>query len=487
MSLGWLESLWPVVLGFNALVLVYFLTLNTVYLFTSLFAFRALRRYADRLRSVAVDDLLGAGVLPPVTVLAPGYNEAATCVESVRALLGLKYPDYEVLFVNDGSTDATLELLQDAFDLRKMPRAPTADVPTARIRDVYRSTTHPRLWVIDKDNGGKADALNAGLSLCRTPLFCAIDADTLIERDALTRISRPFLEDARTVAAGGIIRIANGSKVESGRVTDVRLPRNLVARFQVLEYLRAFLAGRMGWDALDSTLVISGAFGMFRRSTAVAAGGYATDTVGEDMELVVRLHRYCRENRIPYGVRFVPDPVAWTECPESLRVLGRQRDRWQRGLMESMWRHRVMLFNPRYGRVGFLAYPYFFFLEMIGPVIEALGYVAFAVTLLLGRASPLYVLAFLLLAVVFGIALSVAAVALEELSFRRYTKGRDLAVLLSLSFVETIGYRQLNTWWRFRGVVSKLRGVRAWGVMDRRGFDTVARSAGSGASSGPRA
>jgi cellulose synthase/poly-beta-1,6-N-acetylglucosamine synthase-like glycosyltransferase len=485
MSLGWLEPLWPLVVGFNLLVLVYFLTLNSVYLLTSLFAFRALRRYALRLKSLAVDDLLGDGVLPPVTVLAPAYNEAANCVESVRALLGLRYPDYEVLFINDGSTDGTLEKLSEAFDLRRMPRAPTADVPTAEVRGVYRSTTHPRLWVVDKVNGGKADALNAGLSLCRTPLFCAIDADTLIERDALTRISRPFLEDARTVAAGGIIRIANGSTVESGRVTNIRLPGKLLARFQVLEYLRAFLSGRMGWDALDSTLVISGAFGMFRRSTVVAAGGYARDTVGEDMELVVRLHRHCRENRIPYGVRFVPDPVAWTECPESLRVLGRQRDRWQRGLIESMWRHRVMLFNPRYGRVGFLAYPYFFFLEMIGPVVEALGYFAFILTILLGRASALYVIAFLLLAVVFGIALSVAAVALEELSFRRYTKGRDLVVLLGLSFVETIGYRQLNTWWRFRGVISKLRGVRTWGVMDRQGFETAASGSASGATPSP--
>jgi len=189
---------------------------------------------------------------------------------------------------------------------------------------------------------------------------------------------------------------------------------------------------------------------------------------------VVRLHRHCREREIPYRIRFVPDPVAWTECPESLRVLGRQRDRWQRGLMESLWRHRVMLFNRRYGRIGWLAFPYFFLLEMIGPVIEALGYVAFVVTILLGRASPSYVVAFLLLAVVFGIALSIAAVALEELSFRRYTQGGDLAALLGLSFVETIGYRQLNTWWRFRGVISKLRGVRSWGIMDRQGFESGA-------------
>jgi cellulose synthase/poly-beta-1,6-N-acetylglucosamine synthase-like glycosyltransferase len=474
-SREWIDLAWTVLLGFNALVLVYFMALNSVYLGTSLVAFRSLRRYANRLKSLAVEDLLADGVLPPVTLVTPAFNEEATCVQSIRALLGLKYPDYEVLFVNDGSEDRTLDVLREAFALRPVPRAPTADLPSAPVRAVYRSTTHPRLWVIDKENGGKADALNAGLSVCRTPLFCAIDADTLVERDALMRISQPFLEDARTVAAGGIVRIANGSTVESGVVTDVRLPRSYLARFQVLEYLRAFLSARMGWDALDSTLIISGAFGMFRRSVVVDAGGYATDTVGEDMELVVRLHRHCRENDIPYLVRFVPDPVAWTECPETLRVLGRQRDRWQRGLMETMWRHRVMLLNPRYGRVGLVAYPYFFFLEMIGPVVEALGYAGFILTVLLGRASLLYVSAFLLLAVVFGIALSVSAVALEELTFRRYARNRDLVGLLGLAFVETLGYRQVNTWWRVRGMISKLRGSRTWGSMERQGFDVPTR------------
>lgn len=458
--------------GFNLLVLGYFLLLNTAYLVTSLFAFGALRRYANRLQSVDLEELLTEETLPPVTLLVPAYNESASCEEATRALLGLRHPDYEVVVVNDGSTDETLEILTEAFDLTPFPRAPTADIPTEDVREVYRSATHPRLWVVDKENGGKSDALNAGLNLCRTPLVCAIDADTLVEPDALTRISRAFLEDARTVASGGIIRIANGSRVRSGRVEEVRLPDNYLARLQVLEYLRAFLSGRMGWDALDAVLVISGAFGMFRREIVVEVGGWATDTVGEDMELVVRLQRHEAEAGKDMKVSFIPDPVAWTECPESLAVLGRQRDRWQRGLAESLWRHRVMLFNPRYGRVGMIAFPYFFFLELCGPVVEGLGYLAFATTLALGRAEPLYVVAFLTLAVAFGIALSVAAVALEELSFRRYSRVQDLVGLLGLAFLENFGYRQLSTWWRIRGMLSKLRGVESWGVMERTGFAT---------------
>jgi cellulose synthase/poly-beta-1,6-N-acetylglucosamine synthase-like glycosyltransferase len=456
--------------GFNVLVIAYFVVLNSVYLAMSLFAFGSLRRHALRMRTVDVTDLMAAAGMPPVTLLAPAYNEEATCVEAIKSLLTLRYASYDIIVVNDGSKDGTLAALREAFELVSADRAPVATIPTAQVRAVLRSRRNPSLWVIDKDNGGKADALNAGLNYCRTPLFCAIDADSLLEPDALTRIVRVFLEDSTTVAAGGVIRIVNGCVVRSGIVEEVGLPRSYLARVQVLEYLRSFLSGRMGWDAMDATLIISGAFGMFQRGVVSEAGGYATDTVGEDMELVVRLHRFCREQGRPYRVAFVPDPVAWTECPESLRVLGRQRDRWQRGLVESLFRHRAMLLNPRYGVVGLVAFPYFFFLEVFGPIIEGLGYLTFIAAVLLGRASTPYVLAFLAVAFAFGIALSFAAVALEELSFRRYPRVGDLLRLLGVAITESVGYRQLSTYWRLRGMWSKLRGATAWGAMDRKGF-----------------
>jgi cellulose synthase/poly-beta-1,6-N-acetylglucosamine synthase-like glycosyltransferase len=461
-----------VLLALDVVVILYFLVLNTSYFATTALALVALRRQARRAEAVVAEDVLTAGA-PPITLIAPAYNEAASCVEATNALLSLIYPEYEVLVVNDGSRDDTLARLVAAFELEPVPRAPTAEIPTARVREVYRSRRRPNLWVVDKENGGKADALNVGVNYCRTELFCALDADTLLERDALGRLVRPFLEDARTVAAGGMIRIVNDSLVRVGVVSAVRLPRKLLARFQVLEYLRAFLAGRVGWDVLDAVLIISGAFGLFRRGLVAELGGFAQDTVGEDMELVVRMHRHCRERRIPYRITFVSDPVAWTECPERLRDLGRQRDRWQRGLMQVLWRHRRMLFNPRYGRVGMVAFPYFFFLEGLGPVIELLGYAAFLVSLALGRWYPLYALALFMVAFVFGAALSVAAVGLEELSFRRYERWRDLARLLALSVLETFGYRQLNSWWRVRGIISALRREHAWGAMTRRGFQSA--------------
>lgn len=387
------------VFGFSFLVLTYFFALNTFYMLTNIFAFTSLRKYAGRLKSFQINELLSSSGAPPITLLAPAYNEEATCVASTRALLTLNYPEYEVLMINDGSKDATLETMIQAYDMVPAARVPTAGIDTAGVKEVYKSRKNPNLWLIDKNNGGKADALNVGLNYCRTPLFCAMDADTLLERDALIRIVRPFLEDSSTVAAGGIIRIVNDCTVENGIVTDVRLPKNMLAKFQVMEYLRAFLSGRMGWDALDAMLIISGAFGMFRRSTVVNAGGYATPrtsfhTVGEDMELVVRLHKYCHDNDLEYQVRFVPDPVAWTECPESLKVLGRQRDRWQRGLYECLMAHRSMLFEPKYGKIGMLAYPYFFFLEMLGPAIELPGYFVLLYVIITGMVSPVFAITF---------------------------------------------------------------------------------------------
>ncbi len=471
-------GIWAVIGAFNILVLVYFLSINFFYLLTSLLSFAALRRYALRLETVEVEELLRTAGALPVTVIQPAFNEEATCVEATRALLTLRYPEFQVLFVNDGSKDGTLARMLEAFAMEPAALAPTADIPTKPVRGVWRSASSPNLLLIDKENGGKSDAQNTGLNYCRTPLFGVIDADSLLEPEALTRVVRAFLEEGRTVAAGGTIRIVNGCTVRSGQVVDVRLPKSLLARFQVLEYLRAFLAGRMGWDALGAPLIVSGAFGIFRRQVAVEAGGFDTSTVGEDMEFTVRLHEHCRRRGIPYRITFLPDPVAWTECPETLRGLGRQRDRWQRGLMESMWRHRTMLLNPRFGRIGLLAFPYFFFLEMLGPLVEGFGYVAFAVTVLAGRASLPYVAAFLGVAFVLGVALSAAAVGLEELSFRRYSRTRDLLALFWLAVLENFGYRQLNAFWRLRAFYSKVRGVSSWGAMERRGFSRTGRPGG---------
>ena len=409
---------------------------------------------------------------PPIALLAPAFNEALTIVESVRSLLSMRYPEFEIIVINDGSTDETLEILIDTFSL-----APTEArdyelvVDHALILGLYASNLHPRLLVIDKDNGGKADALNAGLNLANAPIICSMDADSLLEPDALLRAVQPFLEDPqRVIAVGGTIRVANGCTIADGRIVKVGAPRNLLALMQTVEYLRAFLMARLAWSQIGALTIISGAFGLFRRAAVLEVGGYAHGTVGEDMELVVRLHRHFRDTRQPYRIAFVPEPVCWTEAPETLKVLSRQRARWHRGALETFDRHRSMAFNPRYGAVGMVGFGWIVLSDVIGPPTEMLGYVLIPLWWSFGALSLDYLLAFLGVNFAFGVALSVGALALEESELHRFPRTRDLLVLTGAAILENLGYRQLNQLWRLQGTLQWLRGAQNWGEMTRKGF-----------------
>lgn len=415
--------------------------------------------------------LLSSPVLPRITVVAPAHQEESTIVESVTALLTLRYPQLEVVVVNDGSTDRTVAELTRVFDLAPVAPAYRSVVATAPVRQVLRSRTHPHLVVVDKDNGGKADALNAGLCVGSGELVCAIDADTLVEPDALIRMVRPFLEHDDCVAAGGTIRVANAAEVRLGRVVANRAPRSWLAGTQAVEYLRAFLFGRLGWNRLGGNLIISGAFGLFRREDLLAAGGYLHGSVGEDMEIVARLRRRAREG-VPSLVRFVPDPVAWTEVPESLRVLGRQRDRWQRGLAQTLWSYRGSLLRPRDRALGLVVYPTFWAVELLGPVVEVLGLAGLALGLAIDAVDLGFALAFFLAAYGLSVLLSLVAVLLDTTSSHPAPRRRDLAWLALWAVLEPFGYRQLTLWWRLRGLVRALRGRTDWGQMTRTGFGT---------------
>jgi cellulose synthase/poly-beta-1,6-N-acetylglucosamine synthase-like glycosyltransferase len=385
-------------------------------------------------------------------------------------MLQLTYSEYEVVVVNDGSKDATLDVLKRELGLLPFPEAYRRQIPTKEIRAIYRSTRFPNLRVIDKFNGGKADSLNAGINASRYPLFCGVDADSILQRDSLLRVVQPFLDDERTVASGGTVRIANGSRVRGGFLEAAGIPRNWLARFQIVEYLRAFLFGRLGWSPMNAVLIISGAFGLFDRARVIEAGGYRHDTVGEDMELVVRLHRYHRERRIPYRIRYVPDPICWTEAPEDAGTLGRQRSRWQRGLSESLSRHAAWALGPKGGAAGWLAWPFMALFEWFGPLVELAGYAFMLAGFALGIVSPLALTVFLSVAIGMGIMLSVNGLLLEALSFRVYSRKRDILLLFAVAVIENFGYRQLNTLWRCRGLWQwATRRKQKWGVMKRSG------------------
>jgi cellulose synthase/poly-beta-1,6-N-acetylglucosamine synthase-like glycosyltransferase len=465
---------WPgleaVLLWYAGFMLLYLFAINTYYLVLTIAGFWRTLRMVQELQRPDQRRLLRSPLTPPVSVLAPAFNEEASVVDNVRSLLMLDYPLFEVILVNDGSKDATLARLITAFELKPSARSFEYTVPCKRIRGVYESSAYPNLVVVDKINGGKADALNSGLNLSLYPLFCAIDADSILESDALLRLVRPFLEaPGITIAAGGVVRVANGCDIRAGRVREVKLVRRVLPLIQIVEYLRAFLFGRMGWSSGNSLLVISGAFGLFDKRVVVQAGGYATDTVGEDIELVVRLHRHLHDRKQPYRIGFVPDPICWTEVPESLRVLRRQRTRWQRGLIDTLWRHRGMMGRPRYGIVGLVALPGFFLFEMLSPVIEFSGYLVLPLLLLLGYLPISFASPLLMLSVLYSILVSVLAVLLEDITFRRYPKASDMAVLVGAAVLENLGYRQLTVWWRVRAFWEYWRGDLSWGAMERRG------------------
>lgn len=403
-------------------------------------------------------------------MIAPAYNEGTTVGASVRALLGLRYPNLEVVVVNDGSTDETLEVLRREFDLVAVHPIFRRQVDCMPISGIHRSPSSPGLVVVDKVNGGKADALNAGLNVASGELICAMDADTLVEPDALLRMVRPMLTSDDVVAVGGTIRVANGSLVRSGRILQPRVSRRYLAGVQTVEYVRAFLVGRLGWNRLGGNLIISGAFGLFRRQAVIDAGGYLHATVGEDMELVARLRRQGIERKCAHRVDFVPDPVAWTEVPESLRVLGRQRDRWHRGLADVLWRNRRLLANRRYGALGVVVMPYFVFVELLAPVVEALGLAGLVVGLLMGSVEIPFAVLFFLVAYGLSLVLDSLALALEEFSYRRYERISDRLLLFFWAALGSFGYRQLTVAWRLRGLVNYLRKNREWGVMARQGF-----------------
>jgi len=452
-------------------ILVYFVVVNSFYAILLVSAARELRWHLLSVRGENRLRILGSPSAPRISILAPAFNEAATIEDSVRSLLALYYANLEVIVIDDGSRDDTIGVLTAAFELAPLHTVFPPRIATQPVLHLFRSRTTPNLLVVQKANGGKADALNVGLNLASGDLVCSIDADTLIEVDALQRMVRPFLFDANVVAAGGTIRVANGSTIRDGRMLDVRAPRHALAGFQVIEYLRAFLFGRLGWNRLGGNLIISGAFGLFNRDAVLAIGGYAHDTVGEDMELVLRLRRRGYEEGGPYQADFVPDPVAWTEVPESVRVLARQRDRWHRGLTDVLWRHRRVLFNRRYGAMGLVAFPYFVFVELLAPVVEAVGLIGLVAGLLLGAIDLPFAALFFLLAYGYGVFLGLVTLALEELSYHRYTRLSDRVVLCLWALLENLGYRQLTVIWRLKGLFKYLRGKKDWGVMERRGLN----------------
>jgi cellulose synthase/poly-beta-1,6-N-acetylglucosamine synthase-like glycosyltransferase len=429
---------------------------------------RSERRHTRRGRALAGD----LAAPPVVSIVVPAFNEELTIVETVRALLAMDYEPCEILIVNDGSTDRTLQVLQETFQLLPAPVAFVQPLKSAPIRGIYRSVSAPRLVVLDKDNGGcKADASNAGINAASGSLVLIIDADTVLNADSVSRAVLPFLEDTTMVAVGGNVAITNGCRIEQGRISSVALPGSWLARFQIIEYMRAFMLFRLACASANAVVLISGAFGMFRRDALIAVGGYDQSAIGEDMDLTLRLQQHFRVRREPMRIGFDPHPVAWTQVPEDWASLESQRCRWRRGLLQILWRRRAMIGNPRYGAVGLAVLPYVAFFEAAGPLLEISGLVITGLAALFGVLDWWFFYAVLLASVLFGTAVTLVAVLLSDLATGRYMSGRDLALLIAVVLLENAGYRQIVSWWGCVGTAQVLTGKGGgWGVMKRRSF-----------------
>lgn len=450
-----------------AVIIVYLIYL-VILLLSHRDVFRTVRASIDS----KFRELSRSEFVPPVSILVPAYNEELTIMETVRSLLTVNYPDYEVIVINDGSKDLTLSLLINEFQLLQVPGYTVNTLLDARpILGIYHNPAIPKLYVIDKNNGGKEDALNVGINVSRYPLVATVDADSLIEKDALLRLARVYMENPKeTIAIGGNVRVANGCVIEDGVIKEVRLPKKLLPMFQNVEYLKSFLGGRIGWSSLNGLLIISGAFGLFRKDCLIEVGGYRDGFPGEDMNIIIKLHKFMLERNIPYRIIFCPDAVCWTQVPDTLEILGSQRKRWSRGTLKNMWLFRSMIFIPKFKAIGFLSIPYLFFFEMLQPYLRATGFMAILVYFISDMNSYKVFFVFILVNMLISIFFSCATLFIEEVAFKRHRELSDLIKLMAYSLLMPFGYDQLNVWWKFMGHMDMVRKKNSWGVMVRKSW-----------------
>lgn len=452
--------------------LVYFIGANlayTVLMALSLYSVSLHAKYAAR---KPYRDLADSPVTPPVAVVIAAYNEEATIVQTVLSLMRLNYQEKEIVVVDDGSTDSTLPRLMDRFRLKRMDLIFRESLKTGQPLGFYHNPVFPELIVISMTHGGKSRALNAGVNMARSPYFCTVDADCIIERDALLRLMAPVLQsNDNVVVSGGIVRIANGCTLRNGRLAKMGLPSSWLEMCQIVEYIRTFLFGRPGWNMLNATFIASGAFCVLHKDSVIGAGGFSSDTVTEDIDMIAAVRRFLVREKRKFKVIFTSDPICWTEAPRSLGMLARQRRRWQLGMTQTLIRNRDMLFNPHYGSTGMVSMPFHLFMEVCGCVVEAFGtLVLIPISLIvLGTPLPIFLL-FLLLAVAYGTLLSMGSVVLEEITLRRYPRLKDVMILMAFAVVENIGYRQVVTFFKAYGVLQSFRRRRKWEVVEHEGL-----------------
>ncbi|MFB6457382.1 glycosyltransferase [Chitinophaga sp. Hz27] len=461
---------------YESSIFVYGLTLLVVYAMLALLSIIAIRRYLSRTKQSQLDTLASSPLAPGITILAPAYNEGLTIIANVRSLLTLNYPNYEIVLINDGSTDDSMAQLIREFDMVAVDFAYNEKIRTQPVKNIYKSRNlaYSNLIVIDKVNGkSKADASNAGINVASFDYFVCTDVDCVLHKNTLLELIKPVLQEEgrRVIAVGATLRIANSSEFDEGVLTRMRPPKQLLPRFQEVEYIRSFVLGKMGWSALNCVPNVSGGLGLFNKEVAIRSGGYDHRSFGEDMELLIRMCRYCDDNKMKYAVRYIPKTLCWTEGPATLKIFGRQRTRWARGLAQLMVAHFGMFLNPRYGRMGFVVIPYNFFFELLAPIVELSGIIVYIVLAISGQINWPYAILLLVFVYTYAVMISTLSILWDQLSFHYYKTIREVMSLLIIPFLEFLLYHPLIVFFSIKGYFYFLTGKRStWGTMQRQGF-----------------
>lgn len=456
---------------FNYFCMAFTVLLSVIYILQMIMSFIKVRKDSKSLLSNDYERYMYSDNLLPISLLIPAYNEEENVVQNIKSLLKMDYPNFEIIVVNDGSSDKTHEKIVEAFNLYQIESSQKVSIPTKEVRGVYYNVDYPNLLYIDKENGGKSDALNAGINASSYPLFACLDADSRLEKDALLKLSIEFNKDKNTIVAGGIVRIANGSVIRDGEFKGFSMPKRIIERFQIVEYYRSFLSGRVSWGISNSMLIVSGAFGVFQKQAVIEVGGYKTSTIGEDMEIVVRLHSYMRKHKRKYKIIFCEDAVCWTQGPMSLKDIRGQRRRWQIGLLDTLISHKNLLFNPKYGTVGLVAVPYFWIFELSGALIEVLGYFIIPFSLIMGELNIFFFVIYFLLATLLGIMLSIGSLILEQYTKKNAMTAKQYILISVYAILENFGYRQLITLFRVEGILKYRKLRQTWGKIKRKEFE----------------
>ena len=460
---------------FEKFIFCYAATLMLCYVILLVLSILAIKEYLRRNSYIDHKLLLTSPFSPGISVVAPAFNEVQTIVSNVHSLLSLDYPNFEVIIVNDGSTDDTLQQLIHEYDLVVVAFAYNEQIVTQPVKQIYKSENpvYSRLMVVDKFNGGsKADASNAGINAATYPIFVCTDVDCILQRDTLLKMVKPFVEEkVKVIATGAVIRIVNSCEVEGGVLIKVNVPNQFLPLFQELEYIRAFLMGRMAWSKINALMLVSGGLGMFDKKTAIDAGGYDHKSFGEDMELITRMRGYMENQDVPYSVRYIPESLCWTEVPAKLKTFARQRTRWTKGLAQNLWIHKKMIFNPRFGKLGLLALPYWLIFEWLAPLVEFAGILYYIYLVLFRAINWEYAIIMLVFVYTFSVAITITSVLWDEITRKQYSSKSQVMKLCTAAFLEPFVYHPLVLFFALRGnffFFSKRK--LEWGDMIRQGF-----------------